>query len=117
MDAQDRVRMRILRELEANPGISQRELARRLGISLGKTNYVLRALLKKGLIKLKRFHDSPNKRAYLYVLTPEGMEEKARLVLAYYRIVASEYEMLKKELARMGIEEDGARRADVSSDS
>jgi len=101
MTESERIRLRILRELENNPGISQRELARRLGISLGKANYCLRALLAKGLVKLDRFRKSPNKRAYLYVLTPAGIEERMRLTREYLRIVAREYELLRKELAQM----------------
>jgi len=70
----DEYRYKILGRLEANPEISQRELAKELGISLGKTNYCLKALVDKGLLKVNNFRNSENKKAYLYLLTPRGIE-------------------------------------------
>jgi len=75
----DEVRYRLLKVIEANPGLSQRQVARALGISLGKVNYCLNALISKGLIKVTNFKNSNNKAAYLYLLTPRGLKEKTRV--------------------------------------
>jgi EPS-associated MarR family transcriptional regulator len=91
-------RYRLLKRLEANPGLSQRALARELGVSLGKVNYCLRALMDKGLIKARNFRDSRNKLAYLYVLTPKGVAEKARLTMEYLRIKVAEAEAIQREI-------------------
>lgn len=80
---QEDVHFRILRLLQENPNLSQRELAERLGISLGKTNFCIRALLDKGLIKLQNFQNSSNKFAYTYLLTPRGLAEKAALTASF----------------------------------
>lgn len=91
-------RYRLLKRLEANPGLSQRALARELGVSLGKVNCCLRALMDKGLIKARNFRDSRNKLAYLYVLTPKGVAEKARLTMEYLRIKVAEAEAIQREI-------------------
>lgn len=91
-------RYRLLKRLEANPQLSQRALARELGVSLGKVNYCLRALMDKGLIKARNFRDSRNKLAYLYVLTPKGVAEKARLTMEYLRIKVAEAEAIQREI-------------------
>ena len=75
--------LKVLRILETNPQISQRELSEALGVSLGKTNYCLKALLDKGLIKIQNFRNSKNKLAYSYLLTPHGIEQKANMTLRY----------------------------------
>lgn len=94
----DEYRYKILKELEANPEISQRELAKGLGISLGKTNYCIQALIKKGLLKANNFRNSQNKKAYIYLLTPKGMEEKAAITLEFLKCKLAEYETLKNEI-------------------
>jgi len=94
----DEYRYKILKELEANPEISQRELARILGISLGKANFCIQALIEKGLIKAKNFHNSRNKKNYIYFLTPKGIEEKASITLQFLRYKISEYQALKTEI-------------------
>ena len=68
---------KVFKLLEANPEISQREMARELGVSLGKANYCIRAMMDKGLVKANNFKNAENKRAYFYVLTPKGIETKA----------------------------------------
>ena len=94
----DEMRYKLMRLLEANPGTSQRELARELGISLGKTNYCLQALMRKGLVKATNFKNSHNKAAYMYLLTPRGVESKATLTMKYLQIKMREYEELRVEI-------------------
>lgn len=97
----DDIHLRVLREVEKNPEISQRELSRRLGVSLGKTNYCLRALLDKGWIKARNFRNSENKLQYAYLLTPSGIENKASLTVTYLKIKMKEYERLKQEIEEL----------------
>lgn len=94
----DEYRYKILKRLESNPEISQRELAQELGISLGKANYCLRALVQKGLLKVNNFRNNQNKAAYLYLLTPHGIEEKTKVTLRFMQHKMQEYEMLKQEI-------------------
>ena len=94
----DEYRYRILKLLEADPRASQRKLADQLGISLGRVNYCLQALIEKGLIKANNFRNNENKRAYLYLVTPKGVEEKTRVTLRFLRRKLDEYEALKREL-------------------
>lgn len=91
----------LLKLIEANPEISQRDLARKMGVSLGKANYCLRALVNKGFVKFENFRRSDNKLAYMYHLTPLGLEEKARLTLCFLRIKEAEYKMIKEEISRL----------------
>ena len=91
----------LLRELEDNPSISQRELSRSLGISLGKVNYCLRALIDKGLVKANNFRKSNNKLAYAYVLTPQGLQRKAEITVAFLRRKQAEYQELEQEIERL----------------
>lgn len=95
----DETRYRLLKQLESNPDMSQRELARELGVSLGKANYCLKALVEKGWIKAGNFHNSANKHAYLYQLTPKGIEAKARLTWEFLKIKRAEYLAIKDEIA------------------
>jgi len=97
----DETRYRILKLLEAQPELSQRELARELGVSLGKANYCLRALVAKGLVKAVNFKNNRNKKAYAYYLTPKGIDEKARVTLRFLMQKAQEYEALKRELRQL----------------
>lgn len=94
----DEIRYRLLKQLEQNPDISQRELAREFGVSLGKINYCLRALMEKGWIKAANFKNSQNKRGYLYQLTPHGLDAKARLTFQFLKIKQAEYAAMKTEL-------------------
>lgn len=95
----DEMRYKLLKLVEANPAVNQRALARELGISLGKVNFCLHALIDKGLVKAKNFKNSQNKRAYLYMLTPKGVEDKARVTARFLRNKQAEYEALKQEIA------------------
>ena len=92
------VKFRILRLLEDNPQMSQRELAKEVGVSTGGIHYVLNALLDKGLIKLGNFTAAEDKRRYAYVLTPKGMSEKADLTQRFLARKRAEYAALKEEI-------------------
>jgi EPS-associated MarR family transcriptional regulator len=94
----DEYRFKLLQLLEANPQASQRELADALGISLGKVNYCVKALIERGLVKARNFTNSRNKRAYIYYLTPQGMREKARVTVRFFRQRMQEYEALQREI-------------------
>ncbi|TBR41250.1 MarR family EPS-associated transcriptional regulator [Marinomonas agarivorans] len=94
-------RYKILKELEQYPDISQRELARRLHISVGKTNFCLKALAEKGLIKAGNFKKNANKVRYLYLLTPKGIEEKVFLTQQFLKRKIAEYETLEKEIEQL----------------
>jgi EPS-associated MarR family transcriptional regulator len=94
----DEYRYKILKRLEANPEISQRALASDLGISLGRVNYCIQALVEKGLVKANNFRNSKNKKGYAYLLTPIGIEEKARITVQFLKIKIAEHEALKKEI-------------------
>ena len=95
------VHYKVLKHLEDNPQITQRQLARELGVSVGKTNYCLKALLEKGWLKASNFKNSNNKIAYAYLLTPKGVEAKAKLTASFLRRKMQEYEALKKEIAEL----------------
>lgn len=97
----DEMRYKLMRLLEENPGMSQRDVARELGISLGKVNYCLQALMRKGWIKATNFKNSQNKAAYMYLLTPRGVEQKANLALEYLQIKMREYENLRAEIEQI----------------
>jgi EPS-associated MarR family transcriptional regulator len=92
---------RVLKVIETNPQITQRELANELGISLGKVNYCLKSLAQKGWIKASNFKNSNNKLAYAYLLTPIGIEEKARMTVRFLRRKMDEYEALKLEISQL----------------
>ncbi len=94
----EEVRYKLLKLLEPNPHLSQREVAKELGISLGKVNYCLQALVDKGWIKASNFKNSQNKTAYMYLLTPRGFEEKARVTARFLQIKVQEYEALRAEI-------------------
>ena len=97
----DEVRYKLLTLLGPNPALSQRDLARELGISLGKVNYCLRALIKKGWIKATNFTNSQNKAAYMYLLTPRGIEEKTSLTMRFLQAKMQEYEALRAEIEQI----------------
>ena len=95
---------RVLRALEDNPKISQRELANQLDISLGKANYCLKALIDKGWVIARNFRNSQNKLAYAYVLTPNGINKRAQLTLRFLERKRKEFESLKHEIADLDAE-------------
>ena len=97
----DPQRLELLKQLHAVPQMSQRDLAKALGVSLGKANYCLNALMAKGLVKLEKFRANPDKRHYAYLLTPAGLEEKTRITLAFLRRKVAEYEALEEEIEQL----------------
>lgn len=104
MDQKEAAHLQVLKLIEQSPALSQRALAEGLGVSLGKTHYILKALLEKGLIKTENFRRSDNKLAYAYILTPKGLTEKFRLTKAYLARKESEYELLRAEIAALRLE-------------
>ena len=90
--------------------MSQRDLAKALGISLGKTNYCIKALLEKGLIKMQNFRNNQNKLGYAYLLTPVGVDEKARITLRFLKFKVQEYERLRIEIDELYRETEQKRK-------
>ncbi len=93
--------LKVLRLIESNPRMSQRDLAVAMGVSLGKTNYCIKALLDKGFIKMQNFRNSQNKLAYVYLLTPLGVEQKTQMTLEFLKHKVQEYERLHTEIAEL----------------
>ena len=95
------IHLDLLRKLESNPKYTQRELSQEMGVSLGKVNYCMKKLTEKGWVKLTNFTHNPNKVGYVYLLTPKGIEEKARLTISFLKIKIKEYEILKDEINKL----------------
>lgn len=108
----DEYRYKIFKLVEAKPEISQREIARDLGISLGKANYCLKALIEKGMIKANNFRNSKNKLAYAYKLTPKGIEEKASVTVLFLKRKMDEYQKLQHEIDELRQEASAQRAID-----
>ena len=98
---QDEVRYKLLKILEENPEATQRELADHLGVSVGKINYCLTALIEKGHIKTRNFINNKNKAAYSYLLTPKGIKEKTIVTIRFLQRKVDEYEKLKNEIDQL----------------
>ena len=94
----DELKYHLLKLLESDPNLSQRAISKEMGISLGKVNYCLHALIDKGTIKAKNFYKNRNKTAYTYYLTPKGLEEKGAITFRFLQSKISEYENLKTEI-------------------
>ena len=94
----------ILKSLEQDPNYTQRQLSKDLDLSLGKVNYCLRSIVEKGFVKIDNFKNSKNKSQYSYLLTPKGIEEKAKLTMEFIRIKTQEYEQLKDEIESLKID-------------
>jgi MarR family transcriptional regulator, temperature-dependent positive regulator of motility len=107
--------LELLRVLEQHPDYSQRQLSKALGVSLGKTHYLLKALLGKGWVKAQNFRRSDDKLGYLYVLTPSGMTQRVRLTHAFLARKESEYQALQSEIA--ALREELLSRSAVPSSS
>ncbi len=116
MNTPEEIDLQLLRELESEPQLNQRSLAERLGLSLGKANYCVRALVEKGLVKISNFRRSDNKLAYAYLLTPSGVQEKARLTVAFLTRKQEEYERLQSEIAALKAEVASLKRKGGASD-
>ena len=92
---------RLLKILEADPNLTQRRMAGEMGLSLGKFNYCLKELVKKGFVKVERFTSSENKAAYMYILTPYGIEEKSRLTMRFLKRKIKEFEKIKQQIEEL----------------
>jgi EPS-associated MarR family transcriptional regulator len=101
--------LHLLQLLTDEPTLSQRQLADRLGVSLGKTNYCLKALKEKGCVKWERFVANPNKLQYLYALTPKGLQHKLSLKLHFLERKQAEFEYLKEEIAALQADIEGQK--------
>lgn len=109
----DEYRYKILKTLEHNPEVSQRDLARELGVSLGKVNFCLKALVNVGLLKVTNFRNSRNKLAYMYLLTPNGVKEKSIITERFLRYKLQEYEALEAEINMLRSEAKGSTIREV----
>jgi EPS-associated MarR family transcriptional regulator len=94
------IHLQVLRAIESRPGLTQRELANELGVSLGKAHYCMKALIDKGLVKMGNFSHNQKKMGYAYLLTPSGIMSKAMLTAHFLERKAAEYAMLKSELEK-----------------
>ena len=98
------IHLDLLRKLESNPEYTQRELSQEMGVSLGKVNYCMKKLTEKGWIKLTNFSHSSNKLGYMYFLTPQGIEQKARLTTSFLKAKIEEFEMLSAEISKLKLD-------------
>lgn len=106
----DEMAYKLLKLVQEEPNISQREIAKELGISLGKANYCLKAVMERGLVKAKNFYRSENKRGYIYLLTNKGINEKALVTFRFLKCKMDEYEALKTEIAQIKQDADGLKQ-------
>jgi EPS-associated MarR family transcriptional regulator len=97
----EEIHYKVLKLIEQSPKVTQREIASELGVSLGKANYCLQELIKKGWVKASNFKNSNNKIAYAYLLTPKGIENKGVITLNFLKYKMTEYELLKEEIKRL----------------
>ncbi|MBX3588565.1 MAG: MarR family EPS-associated transcriptional regulator [Ramlibacter sp.] len=105
---------RVMRILQYNPDITQRELADQLGVSVGGLNYCLKALVQKGWVKIQNFSHSKNKFGYVYMLTPSGIAEKAALTNRFLKRKMEEYDALRSEIEALKAESESRGKRDVS---
>ena len=101
---QEDIQFQVLRRLHETPDVSQRTLAKELGISLGSINFCFQALMEKGWVKMKNFRQSNHKMGYIYLLTPSGITEKSVLTAHFLKRKIGEYEMLKAEIEQLKAE-------------
>ena len=103
MNANDEqeIRYRLFKLLEDDPNLTQRQMAEKMGISLGKFNYCLKELVKKGFVKIDRFTSSDNKAAYMYLLTPHGIEQKAKITANFLKRKMNEYKKIEQEIDKL----------------
>jgi EPS-associated MarR family transcriptional regulator len=102
----DESQYKVLKLIETKPDLTQRELAEEMGVSLGKVNYCLNALIDKGWVKARNFRKSNNKLAYAYLLTPRGVQQKAAITVRFLQFKVAEFESLKQEIAELRREVD-----------
>jgi EPS-associated MarR family transcriptional regulator len=106
LTSQDEIQLKVLRMLHEQPDLSQRNIAKELGVSLGGINYCFKALVEKGWIKLENFSASKHKLGYLYLLTPSGIAQKTKLTASFLRIKLIEFNALEKEIEMLQSEAD-----------
>lgn len=104
----------LLRAVDENPQMTQRDMSFSIGLSLGKINYLIRMLIEKGFIKAENFKNSKHKIAYLYFLTPSGLEEKAKITYHFLKRKMAEYEKLEKEIQQLKREVDLLENPDAN---
>ena len=114
---QEDTHFRVLSLLEQNPDMSQRDLAKALGVSLGGVNYSLKALMERGMVKVQNFSRSERKLAYAYVLTPHGLAEKTKLTARFLKRKMDEYEALKAEIDSLQVALNGKRQTSLMFDN
>ena len=114
-DRDENERTQLLRLLGESPSISQREIARSLGVSVGKTHYLLKAFIEKGVVKVDSFGRSDNKIGYAYYLTPRGFKEKAALTRRFFARQLTEYEALSRDIEQLRRELEADRESDVQN--
>jgi EPS-associated MarR family transcriptional regulator len=114
---QEDTHFRVLSLLEQNPDMSQRDLAKALGVSLGGINYSLKALIERGMVKAQNFKKSETKLAYAYVLTPQGIAEKTKLTARFLKRKMEEYEALKAEIDMLQHTLNGKRQSSLMFDN
>jgi EPS-associated MarR family transcriptional regulator len=107
---QEETHFRLMRAIQENPDITQRELAAQLGMSVGGINYCLSALINKGFVKMTNFQKSKNKFKYIYLLTPRGISEKVTLTGLFLKRKMEEYDSLKDEIERLKVELGGGKK-------
>tara|TARA_B100000787_G_C16189711_1_gene296716 strand:- start:2104 stop:2430 length:327 start_codon:yes stop_codon:yes gene_type:complete len=98
------INLELLSKLESNPKYTQRELSMEMDVSLGKVNYCMKKLIEKGWVKLTNFKNSSNKFSYMYLLTPQGIEQKAKLTSSFLNIKMKEFEILKDEISKLKLD-------------
>jgi EPS-associated MarR family transcriptional regulator len=103
---QDEISYKLLKIIEEEPHLSQREIAARMGVSLGKANYCLKSLIDKGYIKARNFYNNNHKVGYIYMLTPSGVEEKVSVTYRFLKRKMREYEDIKAEIESLKAETD-----------
>ena len=101
----------LMRVIDENPQVTQRELSANLGLSLGKINFLLKSMIEKGFIKVDNFKKSNNKIAYLYLLTPHGLEEKTKITYRFLKRKLAEYEKLENEIRQLRKEAEGLEKS------
>ena len=106
------INYRLLKLLEQNPNLTQRQMAEEMGLSLGKFNYCLKGLVKAGIVRIDRFKTSDNKAAYLYLLTPKGINEKTKITSSFLKRKLDEYEKIRLEIE--GLRKEVVINPDVS---
>lgn len=105
------IQLQVMRAIEQNPGLTQRQLAEVLGVSLGKAHYCMKALVDKGWVKMGNFSHNQKKLGYAYLLTPKGVKSKATLTAHFLQRKMAEYEALRQEIELVGVKLEVKKRA------